>query len=117
MLVRPQHCPVSRNTIGGQAIAKSQLAPRLRAYYAARWKLGVLDVEPTTKLAASAFRVSGPLVDAAIADLEPAVAERKNDAPVAMITELWAHLTETERDLFVRSNLLPVWDSVDRVTR
>jgi hypothetical protein len=48
--------------VTGQAIAKSHWSPRKRARYAAKWRSGLIDVKPTTKLAAEVFGVSIPLV-------------------------------------------------------
>jgi len=62
----------STPTISGQTIAKTKSwDPRERAHRAARWKLGLAQVEPTVKLAATVFGVSVPLVNEAIKELEP----------------------------------------------
>ena len=96
--------------ISGQATAKSKWEPRERAGYAARWKLGEVQVDPTLRLAATVFDVSIPLIVEAIDDLKAA-------APTTpTINSIWATLSGAERDAFVRRRLLEVWDAVDRTT-
>jgi hypothetical protein len=95
MLGRPQHYvpALTQDMVTGQAIAKSHWTPRERAHLAAGWKSGILNIAPTTKMAATTFGVSVPLVDAAIKELEPAIPKRKNGASaVAAIARLWSRL-------------------------
>jgi hypothetical protein len=56
--------------ITGQSIAKSAWGPRLRARRAAEWRLGLITVDPTIRLAADVFGVSVPLVVDAIKEIE-----------------------------------------------
>jgi hypothetical protein len=104
--VAPSTC-----TITGQSISKSSWNPRRRADLAARWKLGAVQVDPTTKLAAMVFGVSVPLVNEAIGDLEA-----RGVKTISPIDSLWTGMTDRERDTLVRRHLLQVWDVVDRVT-
>lgn len=100
--------PASIETISGQTIAKTKRwDPRTRAHLAARWKLGLLHVDPTTKLAAEIFGVSLSLVMQEIEHLEthPPKSNGKTASPNDAL------------DAFVRNNLLAVWDAVERVTR
>jgi hypothetical protein len=96
----------SIETITGQAIAKTRRwSQRARANFAARWKLGLINVAPSTKLAAETFGVSVRLVMEEIAYLE-AHPPKSNG-------------TGSERDkldAFVRENLLEVWAAIERVT-
>jgi hypothetical protein len=103
----------------GQTIAKSNWSPRERAYQAARWKLGLLDIEPITRMAASVFRVSTPLIDDAVKRLEPAITARKangNGIP-RTIDVMWNALPEDEQTAFVRAHLAQLWDRIDLITR
>jgi hypothetical protein len=101
----------SISTVSGQTIAKSDWGPRQRADLAARWKLGMTQVDPTTKLAATVFGVSVPLVNEAIEDLEA-----RGVKAISPIDSIWASMSDGERDAFVRHHLLQVWDVVDRLT-
>jgi hypothetical protein len=122
MLVRPQHnyIAVSQHTdvVTGQAIAKSHWAPWRRARLAAGWKLDLVRVEPTTKLASEDFNVSVPLVNAAIKVLEPAVTNGRSKANgTPAIDGIWADMSDDERNRFVRGRLVELWDRIDRLTR
>lgn len=101
----------STRTIHGQAIAKSAWGPHMRADLAPKWKLGLVQVDPTVKLAATVFAVSVPLVDQAIADLKV-----HGVTATPPIDSIWSDLTDGERDAFVRRHLLQVWVVVNRVT-
>jgi hypothetical protein len=101
----------SISTISGQTIAKSDWEPRVRADLAARWKLGLIEVEPTTKLAATVFGVSVPLVNEAIEDLEA-----HGVTAIPSIDSTWASMSDGERDAFVDRHMLSIWDSIERVT-
>jgi hypothetical protein len=58
-------------TVSGQTISKTRTwTARDRARYAALWKLGALTVRPSTKMAATTFGVSTPLVADAIKEIE-----------------------------------------------
>jgi hypothetical protein len=127
MLVRPQHnyIAVSQHTdvVTGQAIAKSHWAPWRRARLAAGWKLDLVRVEPTTKLASQVFNVSVPLVNAAIKELEPAVTNGRSKAngtpatTVELLEHHWQQSSDAERYAFVRGRLAELWDRIDRLTR
>jgi hypothetical protein len=126
--------PQSRVT--GQWLGKAQLAARMRARLAAEWYLGLLTVKPTIAMATAAFKVSQPYISGAIADLKMSGATENgngatkngngNDYPVVHdyaklpfvpnISDLWSHLSDDEREGFVRGHLLSVWDAVERVT-
>jgi hypothetical protein len=119
MLVRTQHTfEVSRDVVTGQAIAKSHWAPWRRARPAAGWKLDLLRVEPTTKLASQVFNVSVPLLNAAIKALEPAVTNghsKANGTPA--IDSIWAGMSDDERNRFVLGRLAELYDRFDHLTR
>ena len=110
--------PAPVRTITGQSIAKSDWGPRNRAHLAAQWKLGTVIVEPTIKLAAAVFGVSEQLVTRAVAQQGDVL--RKNGVaatPLCSIDSWWAGMSESDRDDFVRKHLLPLWDSIERVTQ
>jgi hypothetical protein len=80
-------------------------------------------------MATAAFRVSQPYISAALADLKACGATENgngNDYAVVHdcaklpfvpnISDLWSHLSDDEREEFVRGHLLSVWDAVERVT-
>ena len=112
VLDRPEAVHQAR-IISGQAIARSKWEPRERAWYAAKWKLGKVRVDPTLKLAADVFGVSLPYVVEAVDALK---AQPGNVAPTMPINSIWANSSAAERDAFVRSHLIEVWDTVEYVT-
>ena len=94
---------------------------------------GLIEVSPTIKAAAGTFGVSVPYVQEAIADLKDVghLPKRNgnghgNDYAVVHdyaklpfipdASDLWSHMTDGEREAFVRGHLLSVWDAVERVT-
>jgi hypothetical protein len=104
--------PPASITIRGQAIAKTKRwDPRMRARLAAKWKLGLAQIEPTTKLAAEVFGVSVPLVMEETASLEARLAKR------AKVNGGGNGMSADQLDSFVRANLLAIWNSFERVTR
>ena len=102
--------------ISGQAIAKSKWYPRERARFAARWKLGAVQVDPTIKLAADVFNVSVPYVVEAIGDLKASTPDGTVDHPTTLLDSIWDDLCGFERDAFVSRHLIEVWDAVERTT-
>jgi hypothetical protein len=93
----------------GQTIAKTRSwGPRDRAVFAAKWRLGLIQVEPTVKLAALTYGVSVPLVREEIKILKTRTARANNRVKANGDEAL---------DAYVRDNLLKIWDAVERVTR
>lgn len=104
--------PPASIVITGQAIAKTKRwDPRMRARLAAKWRLGLAQIEPTTKLAAGVFSVSVPLVMEETASLEARMAKRTK------VNGGGNGMSADQLDAFVRTNLLAVWDAIERVTR
>jgi hypothetical protein len=92
----------------GQTVAKTRKwGPRDRAIFAAKWRLGLIRVEPTTKLAARTYGVSVPLVRQEIKILKARMA-KTNKVKANGIGAL---------DAYVASNLHEVWCALERVTQ
>jgi hypothetical protein len=109
-------------TVSGQSIAKAHWGPRKRAYFAAQWKAGMLNVEPTTALAALVFGVCVQLVRQATNELQLLYsAAAQNGVPATppnpIESDWWVGLSEPARDDFVRAHFNSVWASVERLTR
>jgi hypothetical protein len=111
-------------TIRGATIAKkTKWTARERARFAAEWLAGVVQVEPTLKMAAAIFNVSIPYVNEAIADVK-ADAEylarghltnhgNGTATPISGLDAMWLSMDEDERKLFVLRHLTSVWDAVE----
>lgn len=126
--------PTPHRVLSGNSISKTKTwTARDRAALAARWVFGLIEVSPTIKAAAGTFGVSVPYVQEAIADLKDVghLPKRNgnghgNDYAVVHdyaklpfipdASDLWSHMTDGEREAFVRGHLLSVWDAVERVT-
>lgn len=101
-----------RPDISGQSLAKGHnRSPRERAISAARWMAGSLTIrKPTASQASLLFGVCPALIRD---ELRRLPATTTSQSP---IETTWAGMSAAERDGFVRSHLLEVWDVVDRVT-
>ena len=97
--------PTASITITGQAIAKTKRwNPRMRARLAAKWRLKIAQVEPTTKLAAEVFGVSVPLVMEETASLKARLAKR------AKVNGDSNEMSPDILDAWVRDHLIAVWE-------
>lgn len=56
--------------ITGQVIAKTKWEPQFRAQLAAGWKLHKIDIDPSTKIAATVFGVCEHLARKAVTDMQ-----------------------------------------------
>jgi hypothetical protein len=112
----PPPVATSTCTVSGQTIAKSDCGPRRRADLAARWRLGLIEIEPTIKLAATVFGVSLPLVNEAIGNIEASGTELNGTAAIPPIDPIWASMSNEERDAFVDRHMPTIWDAIERVT-
>lgn len=111
LLDRPEKLPRQHRTMTGQSLAKRHdLNPRKRAREAALWILGDLDLKPTLKAASLVFSVSIALImeerDYLLATTEPE----------PRIDHIWAAMSVSEREAFVRNHLPDLWSHFDRVT-
>jgi hypothetical protein len=97
----------SIEVVTGQTIAKRQWHPRTRAHYAAKWRLGLIRVAPTVKLAAEVFGVSVSLTMKEVEYLQ-AHPPKSNGNGIS--------IDRVKLDAFVRENLLEVWAAIERVT-
>jgi hypothetical protein len=108
-----QHRAPPTQTIDAQNLAKGHRTAGERAYLAAKWITGGLVIDkPTASLAATIFGCSQGSVGRALAELGGG-----GDVAVGLAQLAWDRMTPKQRDMFVRANLLPVWDSVERITR
>jgi hypothetical protein len=122
----PARTPV--RVLSGHSIAKTKKwGARKRAFLAAQRQLGVIEVTPTIKAAAETFHVSVPHVMEALADLkadgEHLTKHNGNGNGnghglpfISDINDIWSHLTDDERETFVRDHLHSVWAAVENVT-
>jgi hypothetical protein len=115
--VRRQAQPVPTlvpiTAISATNIVKAQRSVHERACLAASWIFGRVVIEPrTATMAAAIFDVSGPSVYRAIVDFNDMAA---NDSD--KLNFYWNRASNDERLDFVRANLIPVWDQIERITR
>jgi len=107
------------SSVDGRSITNAQWGPRKRAYLAAQWKAGTLNVKPTVKLAAQVFGVCEALVRQATVEVQRK-AEALNGVPVMPPNPIeslwWTELSQAEQDDFVRTHFDSVWASVERLT-
>jgi hypothetical protein len=129
--------------ITGQWLAKAQFDSRMRARLAAEWVSGELEVKPTVKAAVAIFGVSQPLISAALADLGAPARKGKRKAAaktangngngngnghgdyvvvhdnmpfVPNADDLWSHMSDDERQTFVREHAASIWSTLDTIT-
>jgi hypothetical protein len=113
-------------TLSGNSISKAKSwTARQRARFAAEWLAGVVQVEPTLKMAAEIFGASIPYVNEALADLK-AYAEYVGNGclingngtatPVSAIDAAWLSMDTDEREAFARRHLISLWDAIEVVT-
>jgi hypothetical protein len=99
--------------ISAQNLAKARYEIHERKEMSAEWILGRLEIEERTEtLAARVFSISPPSVHAALAelDIEPASA-------ADFMRFWWDRATPAQRENFVRSDLLSIWDLIECITR
>lgn len=113
-----QPAKIIRKITGRMTIAEGDWSPRERARMAAEWKIGNDHIARSTKMAASVFGVSVPLVVEASNELKKAKRRNGSGVPeLAPIETLRVRMSDTECDAFVSKHVLSVWDSIERVTR
>jgi hypothetical protein len=101
-------------TIDAQNLAKAHRSIGERAFLAAKWVVGQIVIDNrTVSLAGRIFGCSHGSVHHALAELR----DDRVNADIALAQFAWERLLQDERDMFVRANLLPVWDSIERITR
>lgn len=128
-----------KRVITGQWIGKAKLTKRQLAELAALWLAGEIEVKPTAAMAAVLFRVSKPYITAATADLRKAKAAKKQNGGngnghngnghghdyvvvreqlpfIPSIDDVWSHLTDDEREAFVRGHAPFIWSAFDHIT-
>lgn len=100
-------------TIDAQNLAKAHRSVSERANLAAEWVAGWLVItKRTVALGATIFGCSPASAHRALTELGGG-----GDTDVALAHFVWKRMTQAQQDTFVRANLLPVWDSIERVTR
>jgi hypothetical protein len=114
---RPHTRPRNRRSasasirISGQSLAKTDRTPRESAHLAAGWICGSVTIAPpTVALAAKVFGVSTSLVREAVTEFEASTTAQP------AIDMLLARMSNGELDLFVKRNLIKLWDAIDRTT-
>jgi hypothetical protein len=112
-VLRQDRPPTVNAVIAASNIAKAHRPIHERARLAALWVCGRLLIERrTAALAALIFGVSAPSVSRALAEFGGATVDMS-----MVLDHYWNCASNDERRQFVRSNLIPIWDQVERITR
>jgi len=96
--------------ITGKSLTMGKWSKQERAYLAAHWMIGALIFKPSLALAALVFRVSVPMIKAAIRALEATTIAQH---PIETVC---TDMTNGERDAFVGEHLPDLWVRFERVT-
>jgi hypothetical protein len=79
---------------------------------AAGWVTGRVLYRPTIDLACTAFAISRPRVTEMMMRTE----KTPFSMPLGLLALGWSKASPAEKDAFVRANLTPTWDAIERVT-
>jgi hypothetical protein len=89
------------------SLAHRELPAWHRGQLAAAWVDGRAVLIPTVELASNVFDVSYPLI---------AKERCPASLPLKLLAYGWQASAASERERFLRENLIPVWDTIDRIT-
>ena len=108
---RRRGCATIITVIEAQNIAKARRSPAERAWLAAKWITGMLQIEGRTAvMAARAFGCSAGSVHRALAEINTV------DVTTALLSFHWQRATAEQRAAFVAQHLDSVWAEVERAT-
>jgi hypothetical protein len=106
MEIRPTRIVTARS-VAHSIVNKDELSA-----LAAGWITGRVLYRPTVNLACTAFAISRPRVTEAMIRME----KTPFSMPLGLLALGWSKVSSAERDAFVRANLAPIWDAIERVT-